>query len=70
VPTTNDGTPRERELQRANDFHALLLAVAGHDLRQALQVIMNAVIMNAYDWLSRRLETSSEKEYLRRRELD
>ena len=65
MPTTNDGTPRERELQRANDFHALLLAVAGHDLRQPLQVIMNA-----YDWLSRRLETSSEKEYLRRRELD
>jgi hypothetical protein len=61
VPTTNDGTPRERELQRANYFHAVLLAMAGHDLRQPLQVIMNA-----YDWLSRRLETSSEKEYLRR----
>jgi two-component system phosphate regulon sensor histidine kinase PhoR len=58
---TNDGTPRERELQRANDFHAVLLAMAGHDLRQPLQVIMNA-----YDWLSRRLESSSEKEYLRR----
>jgi hypothetical protein len=52
-PTTSDGTPRERELQRANDFHAVLLAVAGHDLREPLQVIMNA-----YDWLSRRLETS------------
>jgi signal transduction histidine kinase len=63
-PTTNDGTPRERELQRANDFHAVLLAMAGHDLRQPLQVIMNA-----YDWLSRRLETSSEKEFLRRGDL-
>jgi two-component system phosphate regulon sensor histidine kinase PhoR len=63
-PTTNDGTPRERELQRAYDFHAVLLAMAGHDLRQPLQVIMNA-----YDWLSRRLETSSEKEFLRRGDL-
>jgi signal transduction histidine kinase len=63
-PTTNDGTPRERELQWANDFHAVLLAMAGHDLRQPLQVIMNA-----YDWLSRRLETSSEKEFLRRGDL-
>ena len=64
MPTTSDGTPRERELQRANDFHAVLLAMAGHDLRQPLQVIMNA-----YDWLSRRLETSSEKEFLRRGDL-
>ena len=64
MPTTNDRTPRERELQRANDFHAVLLAMAGHDLRQPLQVIMNA-----YDWLSRRLETSSEKEFLRRGDL-
>jgi hypothetical protein len=27
-------TPRERALAQANDFHAVLLAMAGHDLRQ------------------------------------
>jgi light-regulated signal transduction histidine kinase (bacteriophytochrome) len=55
-PTTNDGTPRERELQRANDFHAVLLAMAGHDLRQPLQVIMNA----SRSWPKLRLRSSLE----------
>src|SRR5260370_35979748 len=59
-----DRTPRERELQQANDFHAVLLAMAGHDFRQPLQVMLSS-----YDWLSRRLATPSEKEYLRRGEL-
>jgi signal transduction histidine kinase len=61
---TNGHTPRERALQQANDFHAVLLAMAGHDLRQPLQVMLNS-----YDWLSRRLGTASEREYLRRGEL-
>ncbi len=61
---SKDRTPRERELQQANDFHAVLLAMAGHDLRQPLQVMLSS-----YDWLSRRLATPSEKEYLRRGEL-
>jgi signal transduction histidine kinase len=52
---------RERELQHANDFHGVLLAMAGHDLRQPLQSIMSS-----YDWLARRLHTSSEQEYLHR----
>jgi two-component system, OmpR family, phosphate regulon sensor histidine kinase PhoR len=57
----NDQGRRERELQRANDFHGVLLAIAGHDLRQPLQSIMST-----YEWLARRLDTSSEQEYLRR----
>ena len=52
---------RERELQHANDFHGVLLAMAGHDLRQPLQSIMSS-----YDWLARRLHNSSEQEYLHR----
>jgi signal transduction histidine kinase len=59
--TTDDRTRRERELQQASDFHTLLLAMAGHDLRQPLQIITSV-----YDWLSRRLEAPSEKQYLQR----
>jgi two-component system, OmpR family, phosphate regulon sensor histidine kinase PhoR len=51
----------EGELQRVNDFHVVLLAMAGHDLRQPLQTIVSA-----YEWLARRLDSSSEQEYLRR----
>jgi two-component system, OmpR family, phosphate regulon sensor histidine kinase PhoR len=57
----HDQGRRERELQRVNDFHGVLLAIAGHDLRQPLQTIVSA-----YEWLARRLDTSSEQEYLRR----
>jgi light-regulated signal transduction histidine kinase (bacteriophytochrome) len=58
---SDDRERRERELQQANDFHRVLLAMAGHDLRQPLQIILST-----YEWLPRRLETSSEREYLRR----
>jgi len=57
----NEQGQREHELQLANDFHGVLLAMAGHDLRQPLQTIMTA-----YEWLGRRLGSSSEQEYLRR----
>jgi signal transduction histidine kinase len=60
----NANEQRARDLQRASEFHAVLLAMAGHDLRQPLQIIMGT-----YSWLSRRLDTSSEREYLRRGEL-
>ena len=60
APSSN-GAQRERELQRANDFHGVLLAMAGHDLRQPLQAIMSS-----FDWLSQRLETDSAQEYLKR----
>jgi two-component system phosphate regulon sensor histidine kinase PhoR len=59
--TTDVPTRRERELQQASDFHTLLLAMAGHDLRQPLQIITCV-----YDWLSRRLEAPSERQYLQR----
>jgi two-component system phosphate regulon sensor histidine kinase PhoR len=57
----NERGQREHELQLANDFYGVLLAMAGHDLRQPLQAIMTA-----YEWLARRLNTSSEQEYLDR----
>jgi signal transduction histidine kinase len=47
--------------QRANDFCAALLAMAGHDLRQPLQVLVGV-----HGWLDRRLTGDSEREYLRR----
>jgi len=55
---------RERDLQRASDFHAVLLGMAGHDLRQPLQVIHST-----YEWLSGRLDTDAERVRLRRGEL-
>lgn len=51
----------ERGLQRANEFHAVLLAMAGHDLRQPLQAIMAV-----YEWLARRLTDSMDQEHLSR----
>lgn len=53
---------RHAELQRAGDFQAALLAMAGHDLRQPLQVIQSA-----YEWLGTRVATS-EKARLKRGE--
>jgi two-component system phosphate regulon sensor histidine kinase PhoR len=63
VTPPRDREKREHELQQANDFHGVLLAMAGHDLRQPLQAIMSA-----HEWLARRLDTGSEREYLRRAE--
>ena len=37
------------DLRRSIDFHAVLLAMAGHDLRQHLQIILSS-----YGWLSAR----------------
>ena len=47
---------REHELQHAGDFPAVLLGIAGHDLRQPLQVAQGT-----YDGLSRRLDADSEE---------
>jgi signal transduction histidine kinase len=57
-------TPRERELLRIIDFHTALLAMAAHDLRQPLQVIMNS-----YSWLGRRPIEASERKHVERGEL-
>lgn len=51
------------ELQRTSDFQAALLGMAGHDLRQPLQVIQSA-----YEWLGSRVAHGSEKVRLERGE--
>jgi signal transduction histidine kinase len=56
-----DKDERGRELQRISDFHAALLAMAGHDLRQPLQVIAST-----HAWLSRRLTGASDQDRLER----
>ena len=54
---------RAFDLPRKSDFPAALLAMAGHDLRQPLQVIQSA-----YEWLECRLAHASEKVQLARAE--
>jgi signal transduction histidine kinase len=46
---------RDAELQRASEFQAALLGMAGHDLRQPLQVIQSA-----YEWLGARVAASEK----------
>jgi two-component system, OmpR family, phosphate regulon sensor histidine kinase PhoR len=53
----------ERDLRRSIDFHAVLLAMAGHDLRQHLQIILNT-----YGWLSARTTSEPERERIARGE--
>lgn len=50
-----DINSRAAELQRASDFQAALLGMAGHDLRQPLQVIQSA-----YEWLGTRVAASEK----------
>jgi len=40
--SSNEQERRKHELEQANDFYGVLLAMAGHDLRQPLQIIMSA----------------------------
>jgi two-component system phosphate regulon sensor histidine kinase PhoR len=54
---------RDHDLRRSIDFHAVLLAMAGHDLRQPLQVILGT-----YGWLSARATSDPERERIRRGE--
>ena len=51
------------DLQRTSDFQAALLGMAGHDLRQPLQIIQSA-----YEWLGSRVAHTSEKARLQRGE--
>jgi len=51
------------ELQRTSDFQAALLGMAGHDLRQPLQIIQSV-----YEWLGSRLAHTSERVRLARGE--
>ena len=49
-------------LQRTSDFQAALLGMAGHDLRQPLQIIQSA-----YEWLGSRVAHDLEKDASRER---
>ena len=46
----------ELDLQRVSDFHAVLLGMAAHDLRQPLQVIQST-----YEWLGRRFDAEVDR---------
>jgi len=48
-------------LQRANDFHVALLAMAGHDLRQPLQSLIGV-----HDWLARRFDDALTRKHIER----
>jgi signal transduction histidine kinase len=61
---TKDDDKGVRNLQRAGEFVAVLLAMAGHDLRQPLQVISSS-----YGRLAKRLDAGPDWEYLQRGEL-
>jgi two-component system, OmpR family, phosphate regulon sensor histidine kinase PhoR len=51
------------DLQRASDFQAALLGIAGHDLRQPLQVIQGT-----YEWLGAHVSRKSDRKWLERGE--
>jgi two-component system, OmpR family, phosphate regulon sensor histidine kinase PhoR len=51
----------EPDLERSIDFHAVLLAMAGHDLRQHLQIILGT-----YNLLSVHATGESERRYIER----
>ncbi len=62
--TASAGDPYHSALRREVDFHLTLLAIAGHDLRQPLQIFSNT-----YSWLSRRVTRASEARYIHHGEL-
>jgi len=68
VISVDDRIGDEEQYRRAprgaSDFPAVLLAMAGHDLRQPLQVLAAS-----FGWLGRRLSSDSEREYVRRGQL-
>jgi len=53
------GTAGRADPQRTTDFQAVLLAMAGHDLRQPLQIIQNS-----HDLLGFGIRTKSEQDLL------
>jgi hypothetical protein len=61
--TDNQGKSQTRDLLRAIDFYASVLAMASHDLRQPLQAIVSA-----HELLARRLTARPEREHLERSE--
>jgi len=61
--STESYSERQYYLQRVSDFHAVLLGMAAHDLRQPLQVIQST-----YEWLSGRFDDDVERMRLQRGE--
>jgi two-component system, OmpR family, phosphate regulon sensor histidine kinase PhoR len=61
--STESYSERQYNLQRVSDFHAVLLGMAAHDLRQPLQVIQST-----YEWLSGRFDDDVERMRLQRGE--
>jgi len=59
--STESYSERQYNLQRVSDFHAVLLGIAAHDLRQPLQVIQST-----YEWLSGRFDDDVERTRLQR----
>lgn len=56
-------------LQRTCEFQAALLGMAGHDLRQPLQIIQSTFeLLGAHGWLGSRVDTASERLRLERGE--
>jgi len=55
---------REHDLQGASDFNAVLLAMAAHDLRQPLQLIVSA-----FSWLGQHDFAGRDQEYVERGKL-
>ena len=53
----------ELDLRRVSDFHAVLLGMAAHDLRQPLQVIQST-----YEWLNGRFDAEADRMRLQRGE--
>jgi len=54
----------QQDFQRASEFNAVLLAMAGHDLRQPLQVILDTFFL-----LGKSYRAGREREYIKRGEL-
>jgi two-component system, OmpR family, phosphate regulon sensor histidine kinase PhoR len=59
--TVTSGMAGRADRQRATDFQAVLLAMAGHDLRQPLQIIQSS-----HDLLGVGIRTKSEQNLLQR----
>jgi hypothetical protein len=53
----------EPDLRRSIDFHAVLMAMAGHDLRKHLQLVLTS-----YGWLSARATSDPGRERIARSE--
>ena len=59
--STGQRQRHEHDLRRSAEFHAVLLAMAGHDVRQHLQIILST-----FGWLSARTADDVDRERIAR----